>query len=105
MPVLYKTLFIIVLAATGVASVYALGTTGAIEAGLAAINSIIVEYGSQGGGMILSYAGAYNEYGEQVGYEVEVVAEGVSGIDIGRGSRGRSFWNRYCCQFGASCDY
>ena len=82
MPVLYKTLFIIVLAATGVASVYALGTTGAIEAGLAAINSIIVEYGSQGGGMILSYAGAYNEYGEQVGYEVEVVAEGVSGIDI-----------------------
>ena len=29
MPVLYKTLFIIVLAATGVASVYALGTTGA----------------------------------------------------------------------------
>ena len=50
MPVLYKTLFIIVLAATGVASVYALGTTGAIEAGLAAINSIIVEYGSQGGG-------------------------------------------------------
>ena len=37
MPVLYKTLFIIVLAATGVASVYALGTTGAIEAGLAAM--------------------------------------------------------------------